>query len=275
MEIFINGTYCSLAQARVGVCDRGFLFGDGVFTTLKVERSIPLFLHKHLERLQRSCAFFAIDFPDFDFPHIINNLLVRNQLTDARVKIMITRGCDSESRITIYPGSTPTVAIIISPLKTYDPAPVSLCIAPAVRGAEPIYHHKTTSYLQSLWYKALAQERECDDCIILDWHHRVCETSTANLFVVVRGALVTPPQELPILNGIMRQSLLDRGELAGYPVKEEQLAVSDLKSVQAAFITSAVVEICPVRSIERQPLPVEIPQMLRQAWIRLRMPHVR
>jgi branched-chain amino acid aminotransferase len=270
MEVFINGAYCSSSEARISVLDRGFLFGDGIFTTIKVEESNPLFLDRHLVRLQASCGFLHIEYPDLEFSEIISQLAIKNQLTDARVKIAISRGVDSENRIVNYTSNEATVAVLIYPLTSSSFSPVSLTVADEVRGTEPIYHHKTTSYLQNLRSKTVARERGFDDCIILDWRQFVCETSTANLFFIKGNTILTPPADLPLLTGIMRQALLAQKSLSRYTIKEDYLRKKALGDIEGAFITSAVVEVCPVRKIDGRPLPIGVPQALRDQWIQLR-----
>jgi len=91
MKIFFNGNYYAKDKSLVKVYDRGLVFGDGVFTTLKVENLVPLFLSQHIARLHSSCQFFGIKFSDPGFPAIITRLLKKNQLKDARVKIIVSR----------------------------------------------------------------------------------------------------------------------------------------------------------------------------------------
>lgn len=271
MKIFINGNWCSSSEAHLSAFDRGFLFGDGVFTTIKVEESRPLFLDHHVNRLRTSCRFFSIQFPeDLSFPEIIGMLLKRNQLTDARVKIVVTRGNDPLNQVTNYPSQTPTVVVFAFPLATSSFAPLSLSIADTVRGTEPVYHHKTTSYLQNLWYKTMARQQGFDDCIMVDHRGFICETTTANVFFMQGNVVITPPADLPLLDGIMRQQLVACGTLGEYSIREEYLTTKDLESIDAAFTTSAIVEICPIKEIDGRPLPVQEPEILRRKWVEFR-----
>ncbi|MBW1678821.1 MAG: aminotransferase class IV [Deltaproteobacteria bacterium] len=266
----MNGNYYQADEASLKVSDRGFLFGDGIFTTIKVESSVPLFLDKHINRLRSSCRFFGIEFYDPGFSDIIDRLLKKNQLKDARVKIIISRGIDFKNQIFNYGGGTPTIAVLISPLDQRPPQPVKLCISNELRGNESIYHYKTTSYLQNLYHKTIAREKGFDDNIILNWKEQVLETSTANLFFIIGNKIITPPRELPLLNGIMRQNLLSQGSIGNYILIEDHLTKKDLKKIGAAFITSAIVGICPVNKIEDQVFSVEKPEAVRQEWLQIR-----
>jgi 4-amino-4-deoxychorismate lyase len=271
MKIFFNGNYYPENKSLVKVFDRGLLFGDGLFTTLKVENSVPLFLDHHIARLQSSCQFFGIKFSDPGLPAIITRLLKKNQLKDARVKIMVSRGCDFKNRIYNYEGEQlPTILVLAFPWVPQPVRPISLCISPELRGNESIYHHKTISYLPNLTHKTFAQKNGFYDAIILNWKRQVLETSTANLFFIIKDKIITPPKELPLLNGIMRQNLLSLGAIKDYSFLENSLNQKDLKKVEGAFITSAILEICPVKRIEGQEFPTETPKAIQKEWRRIR-----
>lgn len=270
MQLFLNGAYHPADEARLKALDRGFLFGDGVFTTIKVENSVPLFLNDHIARLRSSCRFFGIAFYDPGFPEIIDRLLDKNQLADARAKIIISRGIDLSNRIVNYRGGVPTIAVHVFPLALDPPRPLKLCISKEVRGNESVYHHKTISYLQNLHHKTTAREHGCDDAVILNWQGKVLETSTANLFFVSGGQIITPPRELPLLNGIMRQQILTQKSIGTYQVVEDCLTKNDLDKVDAAFATSAILEICPIMGIEEMRFSVKKAEALRREWLQIR-----
>ena len=271
MKIFFNGNYYAKNESLVKVFDRGLLFGDGIFTTLKVENSVPLFLDHHIARLHSSCQFFGIKFSDPGLPAIITQLLKKNQLKNARIKIMVSRGCDFKNRVYNYEGEQlPTILVLAFPLVPQPLRPVSLCISPELRGNESIYHHKTISYLPNLTHKTFAQKNGFYDAIILNWKRQVLETSTANLFFIIKDKIITPPKELPLLNGIMRQNLLSLGAIKNYGFLEDFLTQKDLNKVEGAFITSAILEICPVKRIEGQEFSPEKPKVIRKEWRRIR-----
>ena len=270
MKIFFNGNYYAKNKSLVKVYDRGLLFGDGIFTTLKVENSVPLFLDQHIARLQSSCQFFGIKFSDPGFSAIITRLLKKNQLKDARVKIIVSRGYDFKNRIYNYEGEPPTILVLPFPLTLYSPKPVSLCISPDLRGNESIYRHKTISYLSNLSHKTFAQKNGFNDAITLNWKREILETSTANLFFIIKDKIITPPKELPLLNGIMRQNLLALGSIKNYSFLEDSLTQKELKKVEGCFITSAILEICPVKQIEDKGFSPEKPKALQREWLRIR-----
>jgi len=270
MKIFFNGSYYAQNKSLIKVFDRGLLFGDGIFTTLKVENSVPLFLDHHIARLRSSCQFFGIKFSDPGFSAIITQLLKKNHLKNARVKIMVSRGCDFKNRIYNYEGELPTMLILTFPLAPHPPKPVSLCISPELRGNESIYKHKAISYLSNLTHKTIAQKNGFYDAIILNWKRQILETSTANLFLIIKDKIITPPKKLPLLNGIMRQNLLSLGAIKDYGFLEDSLTQKELKKVEGCFITSAILEICPVKQIEDKEFSLEKPKIIQREWLRIR-----
>ena len=268
--IFLNGNYYEEREAGLKAFDRGFLFGDGIFTTIKVEDSVPLYLDKHIERLQSSSRFLGINFFDPGFPEVIARLLKANGRQDARVKIIVTRGYDYQNRVLNYEGGTPTIAVLMFPPVPDLSHAVTLGISPEMRGNESIYQHKTISYLQNLVHKTLARKRGVDDAVILNHKKEVLETTTANLFFIQDDEIITPPRNLPLLNGIMRQNLLSLQTIKNYRVCEKTLTKGELKNVEAAFITSAIIEIQPVKKIEDKALSVDKAEEIREEWLRIR-----
>jgi branched-subunit amino acid aminotransferase/4-amino-4-deoxychorismate lyase len=270
MQLFLNGDYHKVDEAFLGALDRGVLFGDGVFTTIKVEGYIPLFLDDHVQRLRSSCHFFGIEFSDPGFGDIIDRLVKQNLLENARVKILISRGVDSENRTFNYHGGTPTIMVQASPLAVESPKPLNLCISKEVRGNEAIYHHKTISYLQNLHHKTTARERGFDDAAIQNLQGKLLETSMANLFFISGSRIITPPADLPLLNGIMRKQILSQGSIGKYQVVEDSVTKDDLNGVDAIFATSAIVEICPVATVENLQFSVKEVETVRKEWLHMR-----
>jgi 4-amino-4-deoxychorismate lyase len=184
---------------------------------------------------------------------------------------MVSRGCDFKNRIYNYEGEQlPTMLVLVFPLVPQPVRPVSLCVSPELRGNESIYHHKTISYLPNLTHKTFAKKNGFYDAIILNWKKQVLETSTANLFFIIKDKIITPPKELPLLNGIMRQNLLSLGTIKDYGFLEDSLTQKELIRVEGCFITSAVLEICPVIRIEGQEFSPEKPKTIQKEWRRIR-----
>jgi len=270
MKLFFNGRYYEEDRALLKALDRGFLFGDGVFTTIKAEKGFPWFLNQHLKRLQSSCSFLGIAFPPLNFEEIISQLLKRNQLHNARIKIILTRGWDFKNQLVNYEGGASNVVVLAFPLSLAPVRPATLYISPETRGNESIYKHKTISYLQNLIHKTEAQRRGFDDAIILNGEKKILETATANLFFFIRDKIVTPPAELPLLNGIIRQNLLSLGKIKSYPIIEDFLTLQELKKVEGVFITSAIFELRPVSRIENLKFSIVRPQSVRKEWIKIK-----
>jgi len=160
--------------------------------------------------------------------------------------------------------------VLSFPINHNSPKPVRLCISPELRGNESIYRHKTISYLSNLNHKTFAQNNGFDDAIILNWKREILETSTANLFFIIKDKIITPPKELPLLNGIMRQNLLALRSIKNYSFVEDSLTQKELKKVEGCFITSAILEICPIKQIEDKKFSPEKPKTIQREWLRIR-----
>ncbi len=176
----------------------GAALGDGVFTTLRVENPFPCFWIIILPALNRPAKFFGIIFSDPGFSEIITRLLKQNQLKDARVKIMVTRGCDPENRIYNYEGEPCTILALCFPLSPRLLKPMRLGLSPELRGNESIHRHKTISYLSNLTHKTIARKNGFDDAIILNSEKKNIGNNNANIFFIVKDKIITPPRELPL-----------------------------------------------------------------------------
>jgi 4-amino-4-deoxychorismate lyase len=183
---------------------------------------------------------------------------------------MVTRGCDNENRIYNYEGEPSTILVLPFPLLPHRIKPMRLCVSPEARGNESIYRHKTISYLGNLTNKTFARKNGFDDAIILNGKKELLETTTANIFFIIKDKIITPPEKLFLLNGIMRQNLLALGSIKKYSLTEGSLTLEDLKKVDECFITSAILEICPVTHIEGHMFSLEKTNLIQREWSRIR-----
>jgi len=278
--VYCNGGYCRWQDASLSPLERGFLYGDGLFETLRTYAGRPALLGLHVERLRGSARFLDIPLPaEIDkCGDIIRGLLARNSLEDAYVRITMSRGAGQWG---LLPSGTfrPSVLVITRPLKPY---PAELY----ERGAtikplewrrdvsDPLPRHKTTSYLGNL----LAR-RQCgkpplsDEAIILNSKGNVCECSTSNLFAVTAGHVVTPPLEDNLLPGVTRRIVLSLCSDEGIPARQESLSLEDIVRADEVFLTNALMEMLPVGRIightdtpRAFPLPGGVTRKLQQLY---------
>jgi branched-subunit amino acid aminotransferase/4-amino-4-deoxychorismate lyase len=265
VKYFVNGRWQPPAEARVSVQDAGFAFGAGVFTTLRVHRTCPLFLVQHIERLHDHAARLGFAAPDArTTAQTLMRGLKLNRLRDGTAKIIATPGPTTLSLEVTRP---PSLVITFEPPRR-NPGPINLLVTPHV--PSPWRALKTTAYLDSVLLHRRARHHRCFDAVALN-AGQLLEAGTANLFGATSDRFFTPPADGRILAGIARAHLLAHLAPA---VAEVPLRRAGLSRLEALFLTNCVRGVISVRSVldERgrevwrgDPRHPRI-QQARQAW---------
>jgi branched-subunit amino acid aminotransferase/4-amino-4-deoxychorismate lyase len=202
--VYLNGEFVPASKACVSIEDRGFLFGDGVFTTLKVEEGMPEQWELHLERLFKQCAVLNIIPPKLSIL-IVQELIEKNRALSGiwKLKIIITGGKGSSHHMRLRPYGS-----FLAMLSPYTPNlhPLRVCRYPYPIES-PLARLKTLSYVQQLMVKQYALDREFDDALVVSSEGYVLESAFANVFWKEEGQLFTPSLSLPLLPGTRLQSL--------------------------------------------------------------------
>ncbi|MFI5396758.1 MAG: aminotransferase class IV [Candidatus Binatia bacterium] len=251
--VHLNGRLLAASRAQISVFDRGLLYGDGLFETLRAYKGRPFGLHEHLSRLQTSASFLGIALPHQPWQKDIAVLLQRNKLlgTDAWVRITLTRGVAAPG---LLPPSRihPTVIISAGPL---DPT-----IAKAQRrGAQVallpfarygvLAEHKILNYLPAVLGKVIAARHGAFEGLFVDADGLVTEGTTSNIFVWRHMQLIAPPTG-GILPGLTRRLVMEAATADGLRVTERPLTTHDLLDADEAFITSSLAEVVPIIAVD-------------------------
>lgn len=233
MKVWLNGALGDAQAARIAPDDRGFTLGDGVFETLRAADGAIVRLDAHLARLRRGADLLSLPVPQVDFGTALRETLAANGLSDGALRLTLTRGPAPRG---VLPPANPTPTLLITAGPLPPATPVRLVIARITRRNEfsPLSGIKSLAYLDNILARQEAAARGADDALLLNTQGRVAETSTANLFVVVDGRVVTPPVADGALPGTLRAELLKHGALEA-PVTPELLATA-----QEAFVTTSL-----------------------------------
>ena len=253
--VYLNGFYLPPEEALVPVTDRGFSYGDGIFTTIKVLGGEPLFLDKHLARLGRDAAAIRLPAPLDEVEPALRGLVERLDLGDGVLKVTLTRGTGGRGPSPKNAAGRPTVVVSASPLPPARPPLVAISV-PDERG--PLAAHKTLNYLPSILALARAEEAGCDEAVF-SRDGLLLEGTISNLVGTVGGQLVTPPQSGTVLGGVAREVLLE-----GDVVVEEALP---LGTNGPLYCVNAVRGAEPVASLDGRSLrwEPETGALLREA----------
>lgn len=256
-KVYLNGTVVAPLDAKVSVFDRGFLYGDSVFETLRVYHGQPFALQAHLERLYASGerVGFFLPWTPSHLQDALKQTLHAAGFQDAYVRIIATRG---EGTMGLDPGLAvdPKLIILVLPLPALSSAMyehgvsvrlVSVCRMPK-RSVDPLA--KTGNYLNSVLAMREAKSHGAAEAIMLDREGRVAEASAANVFAFVDGAWATPPLDVGILSGITRQTILGLCAQHHIPAAERVLWPDDLVRAEEIFLCASVREIIPVTRLD-------------------------
>jgi branched-chain amino acid aminotransferase len=272
LQVWLNGEFVPREEAMVSAFDRSFLYGDGLFETVRAYAGTPFKLAGHLKRLAASGEALGIVPPD-GLADAATELIERNGLSDAYVRITVSRGTHAGALAPDEP-LAPTVLIEAKPLHPY-PAELyergaALTVSSLAHdSASPLRRHKTTSYLVSILAKREAKERGVDEALLLDPAGNVAEGATSNVFCVRGGELLTPSLDLNILPGLTRATVIDLARGAGIAVREERFGLAALTSANEAFLTNSLMEVMPVRFVDDHafaPAPGPVTQSLAAAY---------
>ena len=249
----VNGVVTSGDRAMVSVFDHGFLYGDGVYETLRTYNRRLFLTDRHLARLRASAARLALEVRPTD-GELESRLCdtMRDVHPDGEVtlRILVTRGVgDLGYDPAVCPA--PTVVIIARPHRESPPRVhrdgVRLIVAGVLRNhprsVDPVI--KSNNLLNNVLAMQEAVREGADEAILLNHRGELAECSQSNLFAVRDGAVLTPPLDAGLLEGVTRNLLFEVGADVGVPVREAVLRESDLSTVDELFITSTTREVVP------------------------------
>ncbi|MCA1562767.1 MAG: aminotransferase class IV [Acidobacteria bacterium] len=256
--VYVNGTIMPAKDAVIPVYDHGFLYGEGVYETLRTYNRVPFLYDRHVRRLRASAERVNLDVPFDDDTlarRIEDTVVAAGDLREAYIRILLTRGV---GELTYDLGATPapSLVIIVKPLEE-PPARVAehgirIALVTVLRNhpgsVNPVI--KSNNLLNNALAMQEANTRSGEEGLMCNYRGELSECSQANFFMVRGGVALTPPSASGLLEGITRAYMFEVGRDAGVEVREETLLPTDLDTADEAFITSTTREISPVVQID-------------------------
>ena len=244
------------SEAVIGIYDGGFLHGGGLFETMRAEHGKVFRLDQHLGRLRRSAARLLSPLADDALPDaaVLSDLLERNQLESARIRLTVTAG---QLRGERAEQATPTILATAAslsgyPAQLYQQGVAVIVCSYRLSASDPLAGHKTTSYLPRLLGLHEAQQARCMEAIWFTTGKHMAEGCISNVFVVRDGAIRTPPLSTPVLPGIARGVVLEIAKDCSLKAEETPLGIDDLLDAQEVFLTNSLMQIMPVIRVEKR-----------------------
>lgn len=274
MYIYLNGKIVPAKEAVVSVFDHGFLYGDGVYETIRVYDRVIFMLDEHLRRLYRSASMIGLTIPlEIDSLKIsIYETLTANALRNAYIRLTVSRG---HGPIGLDPDlcPEPTTVIIAQELKEYPRAfyekGINLIISETRRNIKEAINPqiKSLNFLNNILAKIEAKKRDAYEAIMLNAYGKLAEGSISNVFFYKDGILCTPSLECGILDGITRRLVIELAMREDLKIKEGEFTKEDIYSAAEVFITNTTLEVMPVSKIDDQVYAVgNITKLLHKAY---------
>jgi branched-chain amino acid aminotransferase len=265
MWVFLNDRFVGREEAVVSVFDHGFLYGDGVYETIRSYGPRIFMRDQHLARLERSAEAIGLEIPiaPAQWPDLLHEAMrlneVGNDSADAYLRITISRGA---GEIGLDPSLCPhpTVVIMTKALGNYPAAfsrdGVSLTVAKTRRNLPEALppQIKATNFLNNILAKRESIAAGTFDSLLLNWREELTECTISNLFFYAGGTLRTPALECGILDGITRTIVMTVAQEEGIVVEEGHYQLRALQESDECFLTNTTMEIMPVTRIDTLPV---------------------
>lgn len=256
MTVYLNGEFVPLAEARISVLDRGFIFGDGVYEYIPVYSRKPFRIIEHLNRLQASLDSIRLANPyDIDdWRQRIDTLIAAQDFDDQAVYIQVTRGV--APRDAAFPANTPpTVFMMANPL--VPPSAVlkatGVCAITAVDNRWLRCDIKAVSLLANVLLRQQGVDADCAETILLRDGY-LTEGSASNIFVVQSGVVLAPPKSNLMLSGITYDLVLELAAMHGIPHQVRPISEAEVRAASELWMTSSSKEVLPIVRLDGQPV---------------------
>ena len=253
----VNGRITDDRQAVVSVFDHGFLYGEGVYETLRTYHRRPFLFDRHMQRLRRSADMIALSVPFSDANlagQIAATMAAADLAGEAYVRVLLTRGVGD----LVYDlQATPTPSLVIIVKTQLDPAPEAYARGVRVVIVDILRNHpgsvnpmiKSNNLMNSALAMQQALRQGAFEGVMRNYRGELSECTTANLFIVRAGTVLTPPLDAGILPGITREMVVEIARAQGIETREETLRDEDLFDADEAFLTSTTRELVPIVTV--------------------------
>lgn len=254
MTVYLNGDYMPLAEARISVLDRGFIFGDGVYEYVPVYSRRPFRIEAHLDRLQASLDSIRLPNPltPAQWHTRIAKLIDAQDFADQAVYVQITRG--AAPRDAAFPAdSIPTVFMMSSPLQT-PPAALKASGVCAISAPDNRWLRcdiKAVSLLPNVLLRQLSVDAGCAETVLLR-DGFLSEGTASSIFVVKDGVVLAPPKSNLLLPGITYDLVLELAAAHAIPHQIRPISEAEVRTADELWMTSSPKEVLAIVRLDGQ-----------------------
>jgi branched-chain amino acid aminotransferase len=237
---WVNGRIVEADTPAVAATDRGFMYGEGLFETVRAYGGRIFRLEQHLARMWQAVCELNLGAQASRLPQAVCETLAASGLRDAVVRITIT---PDTSVVLVRPLSLP-------PPEQYERGCLAITVPAAIVPTSPLRRLKSLNYLDKLLAQREAEAAGAHEAILVDPDGCIVEAARRNVFAVIGGSAVTPPLSRGLLPGITRAAVMQAAARIGLACEERDITREELLGAEECFLTSSVAEILPVASVD-------------------------
>jgi branched-chain amino acid aminotransferase len=249
--VYLNGELVPRDEARISALDRGFLYGYGLFETVRSYGGRVFRLDRHLDRLMHSAEDLGLasQLDPVELERAIYRAMEANETPDARIRLTIGAG-EGERELSPPTSGEVTTMVVVEkltvPSRLYEEGVTAATVNTRRNSQSPLPAIKSLNYLEGLIAHAEAAALGADEAIMLNDRGFLSEGSSSNLFLVVTGKLLTPSLDSGILPGVTREAVLELAHGLGIEAVQGEIPPSELLRAEEVFLTTSVREVLPV-----------------------------
>ena len=243
MIYYVNGKYIDSSKAHISIGDAGFLYGDGLFETMRFDNRKIFSSLKHIKRLQKGLEIvnLEINYNQNSLLNLLDSIIEKNNLDSGIIRLMITRGDINERE------EIPSIVIVIKPFYDIPKNPVKVLYLeeekfPIIRFTPAI---KSMNYIGNMLDKNFADSKGAFEPVFYNKNKIITECAIRNIFYIKDGQVLTPSLDLGILSGVMRETIIDLVQSMGFKFNESHISYNDITDMEEAFITSTGIGLLP------------------------------
>ena len=266
MRYYIDGKLYPKDEAKVSVLDHGFLYGDGVFEGIRAYNGRVFRLEQHLDRLWQGAKTIMLQIPlsREELRKAVLWTLRENKLWDAYIRLVVTRGVGD---LGLNPQKCPKPSVIIItdtislyPQELYERGMEVVSVSTRKNRPDALNPNiKSLNYLNQILGRLEVNREGAPEGIMLNQDGYVAEATADNIFVVLKGVLVTPPAIAGILLGITRDTVLELAIKEGVPTEERLFSLHTLYNGDECFLTGTGAEVVPVVKVDGRTIGAGVP----------------
>lgn len=254
-RVWVDGSMVDAGTPAISAIDHAVTVGDGVFETAKIDGGRPFAVTRHHARLLRSAA--GLGLPPVDLALVdkgIDAVLAGEPIDFGRLRYSVTGGLGP---LGSDRGPGDATYIVVAASQPRPPESAKVTVVPWTRNERSaVAGLKTTSYAENVVALARAKQVGAIESVFANTRGELCECTGSNIFVVVDGEVLTPPEGSGLLPGITRGLVIEWAIAAGIPIRETAMPLEILQTADEVFITSSTKDVLPIHAVDDRDIAV-------------------